>query len=244
MKIWFQNRRTKWKKQENISNAEAAEHKIGGPKNGEAPKETKGKSAVSVEATKATDTPTDTTDSPNAATEMKHVDCEMDKDQMKSDRDASPCDTSVECAGNAQIVLTGQSTASSLTVSGVVSDSGSAEAHLPTEPTAPPEGASQGPLASSSPITVFSNSDPDRPLPLIVPRSPNSPPHLTLSYQESVENSRYSTTSPSISDIDNSHAPVKQENSNPVLSGASWDWSWGEMETSPPKLTSPQAKTL
>ena len=32
MKIWFQNRRTKWKKTEGISNAEAAEHKIGGPK--------------------------------------------------------------------------------------------------------------------------------------------------------------------------------------------------------------------
>ena len=29
MKIWFQNRRTKWKKHENISNAEAAEHKVG-----------------------------------------------------------------------------------------------------------------------------------------------------------------------------------------------------------------------
>lgn len=27
MKIWFQNRRTKWKKIDNISNAEAAEHK-------------------------------------------------------------------------------------------------------------------------------------------------------------------------------------------------------------------------
>lgn len=34
VKIWFQNRRTKWKKIDNISNAEAAEHKNHTPKDG------------------------------------------------------------------------------------------------------------------------------------------------------------------------------------------------------------------
>lgn len=33
MKIWFQNRRTKWKKQENISRSEVAEHKLCAEKN-------------------------------------------------------------------------------------------------------------------------------------------------------------------------------------------------------------------
>ncbi|XP_054261545.1 homeobox protein MSX-1-like [Macrosteles quadrilineatus] len=37
VKIWFQNRRTKWKKHDNISNAEAAEHKPAGGKPEAAP---------------------------------------------------------------------------------------------------------------------------------------------------------------------------------------------------------------
>lgn len=41
MKIWFQNRRTKWKKIDNISNAEAAEHKNHGPKDSKDDAQTK-----------------------------------------------------------------------------------------------------------------------------------------------------------------------------------------------------------
>lgn len=37
VKIWFQNRRTKWKKIDNISNAEAAEHKNHAPKDSKSP---------------------------------------------------------------------------------------------------------------------------------------------------------------------------------------------------------------
>lgn len=39
VKIWFQNRRTKWKKIDNISNAEAAEHKTHGQTKDGSPKD-------------------------------------------------------------------------------------------------------------------------------------------------------------------------------------------------------------
>ncbi|GIY17345.1 homeobox domain-containing protein [Caerostris darwini] len=46
VKIWFQNRRTKWKNQDNVSNAEAAELKSSGEKPSQTKKSSKSKATV------------------------------------------------------------------------------------------------------------------------------------------------------------------------------------------------------
>lgn len=52
VKIWFQNRRTKWKKIDNISNAEAAEHKnqMVNKDNSKSSDEMQGKTRITVKA--------------------------------------------------------------------------------------------------------------------------------------------------------------------------------------------------
>ncbi|XP_078668501.1 uncharacterized protein LOC144909928 [Branchiostoma floridae x Branchiostoma belcheri] len=73
VKIWFQNRRTKWKKQDGISNAEAAEHKIGGSRHIDTVRQREQqrstKELQNCEAPVETETTTDCNDSNNNSTE-------------------------------------------------------------------------------------------------------------------------------------------------------------------------------
>ncbi|CAH1277534.1 BARHL1 [Branchiostoma lanceolatum] len=73
VKIWFQNRRTKWKKQDGISNAEAAEHKIGGSRHIDTVRQREQqrstKELQNCETPVETETTTDCNDSNNNSTE-------------------------------------------------------------------------------------------------------------------------------------------------------------------------------
>lgn len=77
VKIWFQNRRTKWKKIDNISNAEAAEHK----------NHTINKDNNSAKQT--------TTDDVKLRTFPKHVISQSSNSSIESDSKSSATSTSV-----------------------------------------------------------------------------------------------------------------------------------------------------
>ena len=220
MKIWFQNRRTKWKKQENISNSEAAEHKIGGPKSTEAKKGVPQGSAGPKDGQKAMSD----ADSPSMGAEIKHMECKMDKTEMKSDNEGAQCDTRPECTSISPPPP--PSTQSPPTLTGMPVEG----AQIPADRGQQQHCEASPSPGSCSPQDLSVPVSPERPpVTLTIPQPPppsSSPPHLLPSYQDSQEEKPQSYTNttsvvPNSSDTDNNHAPVKQEISNPVISGAS-----------------------
>ncbi|PVD29715.1 hypothetical protein C0Q70_08971 [Pomacea canaliculata] len=97
VKIWFQNRRTKWKKQENISSAEVAEHKLNAEKH--LLKSSKNKKQGEKTATLAANTPAAASTSATAAAATVAASEQLSEDSGSGGVCPEPVDLGVVVVG-------------------------------------------------------------------------------------------------------------------------------------------------
>lgn len=97
VKIWFQNRRTKWKKQENISSAEVAEHKLNAEKH--LLKSSKNKKQGEKTATLAASTPAAASTSATAAAATVAASEQLSEDSGSGGVCPEPVDLGVVVVG-------------------------------------------------------------------------------------------------------------------------------------------------
>ncbi|XP_034234732.1 homeobox protein Nkx-6.1 [Thrips palmi] len=171
VKIWFQNRRTKWKKHDNISNAEAAEHKS--QQQGPAPAAASKRPTVVVKkATSATTVLAIPSPNPASACSALSATAGSPFSADEHSNGSTLLTGDGENDGSVSESCMSEEASSSAVTSAVSSRTPLANAATPSPPAASPCAASMSPVSTTSTTARGSMGSPTRGAP---PRSPATP---------------------------------------------------------------------